>query len=93
MRYRKQTARDDDPEKKLVDWIVERIGSRVPSLDEERDLQRAKGRRVHRDLRGFDKPNNGPEPDDDSFQRAPVEQLYQEGKRWFLDQRVPRPLS
>ena len=37
---------------RLVDWLSERLGSRIPSQGEERDIQRAKGRRFSRDLRG-----------------------------------------
>jgi hypothetical protein len=70
---------------RLVDWISERLGSRVPSQDEERDIQRAKGRRLHRDLRGFDEPDEHKEEDSTL---TPPEKLLQEGKEWFLDQQV-----
>jgi hypothetical protein len=70
---------------KLVDWITVRLGSRVPSQDEERDIQRAKGRRLHRDLRGFDEPT---ERKNEDPTLTPSEQLLQEGKDWFLDRRV-----
>jgi hypothetical protein len=70
---------------KLVDWITVRLGSRVPSQDEERDIQRAKGRRLHRDLLGFDEPT---ERKNEDPTLTPSEQLLQEGKDWFLDRRV-----
>jgi hypothetical protein len=70
---------------KLVDWITVRLGSRVPSQDEERDIQRPKGRRLHRDLRGFDEPT---ERKNEDPTLTPSEQLLQEGKDWFLDRRV-----
>jgi hypothetical protein len=70
---------------KLVDWFTDRLGSRAPSQGEERDIQRAKGRRLHRDLRGFDEPA---EHKDEDPTLTPSEQLLQEGKDWFLDRRV-----
>jgi hypothetical protein len=70
---------------KLVDWITDRLGSRVPSQDEEQDIQRAKGRRLYRDLRGFDEPAKHKDEDPTPI---PPKQLLQEGKDWFLDQRV-----
>ncbi len=48
---------------KLPYWISEHLGYRVPSQGEERDVQRAKGRRLHRDLHGFDKPDEHKEKD------------------------------
>ncbi len=62
---------------KLGDWLSERLKSRIPSEGEERDVQRAKGRRLSRDLRGFDGPEEDPTP-------TPPEQLLQEGKEWFF---------
>jgi hypothetical protein len=70
---------------RLVDWLSERLGSRLPSPGEERDIQRAKGRRLSRDLRGFDAPEEHKEED---LTLTPPEQLLQEGKEWFLKQQV-----
>ncbi len=70
---------------KLIDWITDRLGSRVPSQGEERDIQRTKGRRQYRNLHGFDVPTD--HKDEDPTQ-TPPEQLLQEGKRWFVDQQV-----
>ena len=70
---------------KLGDWFSERLKSRIPSEGEERDVQRAKGRRLSRDLRGFDELEEHKEEDPDP---TPPEQLLQEGKKWFLQQRV-----
>jgi hypothetical protein len=70
---------------KLVDWLTDRLGSRVPSQGAERDIQRAKGRRLHRDLRGFDEPAEHKKEDPTLI---PPEELLQEGKNWFLNQRV-----
>jgi hypothetical protein len=70
---------------KLGDWLSERLGSRIPSPSEEREIQRAKGRRLRRDLRGFDEPN-GHQEEDSTL--TPTEQLLQEGKEWFLNQQV-----
>ena len=70
---------------RLVDWLSERLGSRAPSQGEERDIQRAKGRRFSRDLRGFDEPDKHKEEDPTL---TPPEQLLQEGKEWFLKQQV-----
>jgi hypothetical protein len=69
----------------MVDWITDRLGSGVPPQGEERDIQRAKGRRLYRDLRGFDKLVEYKEEDPT---RTTSEQLLQEGKDWFLDQQV-----
>jgi hypothetical protein len=70
---------------RLVDWLSERLGSRTPSQDEEWDIQRAKGRRLSRDLRGFDEPE---EHKEENLTPTPPEQLLQEGKEWFLQQQV-----
>jgi hypothetical protein len=70
---------------RLVDWFSERLGSRIPSQDEERDIQRKKGRRFSRDLRGFDESDEHKEEDPTLI---PPEQLLQEGKEWFLKQQV-----
>jgi hypothetical protein len=70
---------------RLVDWLSEHLGSRIPSQGEERDIQRAKGRRFSRDLRGFNEPDEQKEEDPTL---PPPEQLLQEGKEWFLNQQV-----
>jgi hypothetical protein len=70
---------------RLLDWLSERLGSRIPSQGEERDIQRAKGRRLSRDLRGFDESEEHKEED---LTLTHPEQLLQEGKEWFLKQQV-----
>ncbi len=70
---------------KLGDWFSERLKSRSPSEGEEQDVQRAKGRRLSRDLRGFDGPEEHKEEDPTP---TPPEQLLREGKEWFVQQRV-----
>jgi hypothetical protein len=47
----------------LGDWFSERLKSRIPSEGEERDVQRAKGRRLSRDLHGFDELEEHKEED------------------------------
>jgi hypothetical protein len=76
---------------KLVDWITVRLGSRVPSQDEEWDIQRAKGRRLHRDLRGFDEPT---ERKNEDPTLTPSEQLLQSsGGEGLVSRPTSRPLS
>jgi hypothetical protein len=74
---------------KLADWIASRLKSRVLSQDEAQDIQRAKNRRLLRDLRGFEqtKDRNSNESDISSPQDS-TEHILQEGRRWFLDQNV-----
>jgi hypothetical protein len=69
---------------RLVDWLSERLGSRATSQDEERDIQRAKGRRLSRDLRGFDELE---EHKEENLTPTPPSNCLRRGKNGFYSNR------